>query len=230
MCAWLLPLAIGVQILGAPSLEVGAVPAPEWERLFFSEKGWIGSDCAYSVPLDGRRVLWLFGDTWVGEIRGGKRVNAGMVLGNTIAVQEGLDPRLARVRFVFGIENGGKPTAFVKPPFGLSPSDIGFWFGHGIAVEGRLWLFMSYMKRTEKGGVFGFRTDSSWLAEIPNAAEPPEQWRFTFHRVPYFLSGPERRVSYGAALLREGRWVYIYGVFEDPKEKPFGRALLVAHT
>jgi len=230
MQSWLLTLAIGVQIFGAPTLKVDAVPAPEWERLFLSERGWIGSDCAYSVPLNRQRVLWLFGDTWVGEICGGKRINAFMVIGNTIAVQEGLDPRSAKVRFVFGPESDGKQTAFVKPPFAMAPSDIGFWFGHGTAVGGRLCLFMSYIKRTEKGGVFGFRTDSSWLAEVSNAAEPPEQWRFTFHQVPFFLSGPERHVSYGAALLREGRWVYIYGVAEDPQTGPLNRGLLVARA
>ena len=31
--------------------------------------GWLGADDAYSIPLPGRRDLWIFGDTLYGEKR-----------------------------------------------------------------------------------------------------------------------------------------------------------------
>ena len=42
-----------------------AEPWPEADALFRSDPRWLGADDAYSVDLGGRRVLWLFADTFV---------------------------------------------------------------------------------------------------------------------------------------------------------------------
>jgi len=54
---------------------------------FPDQDGWYGGDGAYSIPLDERRTLWIFGDTFVSEDMGRKdRVGMDVVLGTTLAV------------------------------------------------------------------------------------------------------------------------------------------------
>jgi hypothetical protein len=49
--------------------------------------GWYGGDGAYSVALDKRRTLWVFGDTFVSHETGRKdRVGMDVVMGNTLAI------------------------------------------------------------------------------------------------------------------------------------------------
>src|SRR5271155_1761171 len=66
----------------------GAAPvsAPDLDALFHRTNGWIGADGDYSIQLNSRTILWLFGDTVIGQVRDGKRVNATMV-NNSIALQ-----------------------------------------------------------------------------------------------------------------------------------------------
>ena len=48
---------------------------------------WYGGDGAYSIPLDGQRTLWVFGDTFVSKETGRKdRIGMDVVLGTTLAI------------------------------------------------------------------------------------------------------------------------------------------------
>ena len=54
---------------------------------FPDKDGWYGGDGAYSIRLDDRRVLWLFGDTFVSDQEGRQdRVDMKVVLGTTLAI------------------------------------------------------------------------------------------------------------------------------------------------
>ena len=53
-----------------------AEPAPDLDALFQTTNGWIGSDGDYSIQLNSSTTLWLFGDTVIGQVRDGKRINA----------------------------------------------------------------------------------------------------------------------------------------------------------
>ena len=54
---------------------------------FPDQNGWYGGDGAYSIVLDERRTLWIFGDTFVSEEEGQKdRIGMDVVLGTTLAV------------------------------------------------------------------------------------------------------------------------------------------------
>ena len=40
----------------------------KWDKMFTRyENGWTGADATYSVPLPDGRVLWMFGDTFIGS-------------------------------------------------------------------------------------------------------------------------------------------------------------------
>src|SRR5438105_2357005 len=75
MWRWaVIPLAFS-PLLAAPPTPGEAKPAPELNALFEHTDGWTGADGAYSVALSPRRILWLYSDTWVGQVRDGKRTN-----------------------------------------------------------------------------------------------------------------------------------------------------------
>lgn len=207
-------------------INVRATPAPEWERLFHNQRGWIGSDCAHTVPLEEGRILWLFGDTYWGEVCDGKRVNATLVMGNSIAIQHGKAPDTAHMEFLFGKPREGKPTAFLAP---RTPKGW-FWFGHGIAEGKRLWLFLTHIVPTGEGGLFGFRSEGAWLAEVPDCSTHPSQWRINLHRLPFYHRSEKTLLSFGSAVWGDGRWIYIYGTRDDRSHVPLKRGLVVARV
>jgi hypothetical protein len=101
-----------------------ARPVPELNALFEQKDDWIGGDGAYSVALTPERTLWLFSDTWIGSVRGGRRTNSALV-NNTLAVQERHGAN-SKLQFIVRHDDHGKPTAFWFPKtsrvgFGCNP-------------------------------------------------------------------------------------------------------------
>ena len=109
--------------------------APEWDALFQRDSGWIGADGNYSIPLSTNQTLWLFSDTFVGEVKGGRRTNAVMIH-NSIALQQGTN----RPDFFYGRTPEGKPDSFIKPEHG-APGGY-FWVSHGLRTRQALYFFL----------------------------------------------------------------------------------------
>ncbi len=90
------PLVLGCA--SAPLPKYSVEPLPEYDALFTRTEGWTGADAVYSVALADEVTLWLYGDTWIGDIVDGKHKGAKMV-NNTIALQQGKDPATISVEF-----------------------------------------------------------------------------------------------------------------------------------
>ena len=112
-----LPLLMGA----GPPVVKSAARVPELDALFARTEGWIGADGAYSVALSSGRTLWLFSDTWVGEIREGRRTGA-TIVNNTVGVQETLGEP---VTYTVARDGAGKPSALIVPADGRG----WFWLG-----------------------------------------------------------------------------------------------------
>ena len=126
-----------------------AAPAPELDALFQRTNGWIGADGDYSIPLNDRTTLWLFGDTVIGQVRDGKRVNATMV-NNSIALQSvGGSPR-----FFYRTNSAGKPASVFQP---VDSTNSFFWPWDGIRTERGLFVFLMQVRHTAEKSVWGFR-------------------------------------------------------------------------
>ena len=82
LCLFVLLLVFGCT--SPPAVKVDVHPG--FDALFDNRKGWTGADGAYSLPLSDELILWLFGDTWLGDIRNGAHVNA-TIVNNTVAIQ-----------------------------------------------------------------------------------------------------------------------------------------------
>jgi hypothetical protein len=186
--------------------------AEDYNRLFYREDGWTGSDIAFSLPLQDGRILWLFGDSWIGKIREGRHTDSTMV-NNTIGIQEGLYPATARLEFFHGYKDT-EPAAFIRPADGIGV----FWLSHGgIHTESGLYLFMSQI--TDRPGdtsVWGFRAIGIVIAKVTNPLDDPNRWRIEQIKVPWAQFDPAGNEKvFGMPLVREGNIVYLYGLEID---------------
>jgi hypothetical protein len=183
---------------------------PDYSALFVRQDGWTGADGAYTVKLSSNRILWLFGDTWYGEIREGRHTNA-TIVNNSIAIQHGIVPLDASVRFYSGRAPGGRPLAFIRPS-----DDRGWlWFYDGIEVNKTLYLCLIQADRTENRNSFGFKIIGTRLGRVANPEESPNSWRISQHQIPWERLSPGGDTIFGSALLRENKFIYIFGTTED---------------
>jgi hypothetical protein len=171
-----------------------------------------------------QRTLWLFSDTWIGSVRKAKRVNA-TIVNNTLAIQDGRG-KDAKVEFIIRKDAGAKPVAFIVP----DDKRGWFWLQAGAYSGTKLYLFLSQIEKTGQGGAFGFRQIGRWLATVDNPTDPPMSWRVTQRKLPCSIFTPQREVAFGAATLREGEYLYIYGTDEDVKANGRDRYLILARV
>jgi hypothetical protein len=191
-------------------LDVRVETLPHYDALFDRQTGWTGADGAYSVPLSNNLILWLFGDTWVGDIRSGEHANAAIV-NNSVALQHGRPPHGASVDFYFGETPGGKAAAFIRPADGRG----WLWIYHGAIIREHLYLFMVQIERTEKPPAAGFRIIGTWLGDVANPGDSPEHWQITQRRIPWGSFSSSAATLFGSWVLKQDPWIYIYGTTED---------------
>jgi hypothetical protein len=158
----------------------------------------------------------------VGKIRDGRRTDA-TIVNNTVGVQGGIGGRLT-----YGIARGrdGKPAALIVPADGRG----WFWLQAGVADRGRLLLFLNQVEKTGERGVFGFRPVGLWLGTVANPDKPPELWRVEQVKMLNAVFSKERRLAWGAAVLRVGDDLYVYGTDERRGKGPPDRQMVVARV
>jgi hypothetical protein len=198
-------------------------PDDSWNAVFDRHDGWTGADVAGTVALGDGRMLWLFGDTWIGSIRGGRRLPGAKMVNNTIAVHsidqaapwKAPDPR--SVHFYWGAKNAdGRPTAWVVPSSETtsreSTRENREWLwptGGGLTVEGpgksrRLYLFLFRVRDNPRStGVWGFSVVGTALAVIENAAEPVDRWKMRLLNIPHSVQAMK---SAGRSADAEMTW------------------------
>ena len=199
---------------GTQSSQMPAISArelPQYDALFRRQSGWTGADVASTVAISPGVTLWLFGDTWVGDIEGGKHVRATMV-NNSFALQRGNAPPDARVEFFSSRPGTEKPTTLV------TPSEGGFfWVQSGVLVRKGLFLFaMRVEKQGKANDAFGFRVAGSYLLSVQGPPERPDRWQVRQHALPWCHPDAKGNgVFLGAAVMKHAGFVYIYGCEED---------------
>jgi len=190
------------------------IPDDSWNSVFDRRDGWTGADCAGTVNLGDGRMLWLFGDTWISSIRGGKRQPGAAMVNNSIAVHS-IDriagsrvPDPKSVHFYWGAKNAdGRPTAWVAPAGEASGKQLSAesreWYwptGGGIVIAGpaasrRLFLFFFRVRTNPRGkGVWTFTVVGTTLAVIDDAAEPVDRWHVRLFDIPHSLR-PKTRID-----------------------------------
>ena len=221
----MITFAITTFVLLAPPTLTFASPAPEWTAKFAGTSGWIGGDAVYSVRVNEKRVLWFFGDTFIGTVKDGKRSGAAMV-NNTVGVMEG-----ATIHFHQGQKRDGKPAAIFIPKDGKGY----YWpLGGEMSREmsaarsgAKLVLVLVRVESTKAGGAFGFRQIGQELAVIENPTDEPAKWAVNYSPLPFAQFEPKHERLWGGAVRTVGDTTYIYGS-EDREKKLGSRRLLTA--
>jgi len=190
--------ALALHAAGGP-----ATPAPELDALFQRTNGWIGADADYSVPMDSRTTLWLFGDSLVGEVRDGKRRNAKMI-NNSIALQ----PVGGPPQFFYRTNSRGEPAAVFAPP---DSTNSFFWPWDGIRTRRGLFVFLMEVRHTGENSVWGFKVFSARLAFVPNPDDPPASWKITLKPEPLADFSKKPATAYGWSVARDRDFIYVYG-------------------
>ena len=162
--------------------------------------GWTGGDAAYSRRLEQGKSLWLFGDSFIGKIDQGWRIDP-MMIHNACAWQD-LSGK-APMRFFWKTVEG-KPLAILNPEH----KDTYYWPGDCSLIDGRLYVFCKRIKDdpSVKDPAFAFKWVSDDLIQVVNPNDPPTQWRI--HSIP--LPGMEVDMHLGCATYIEADHLYIF--------------------
>lgn len=177
---------------------------PEADALFQDAPHWHGGDAAYSVALGNDRVLWLFGDSFVGPVTEPDTRSGSKMVRNTLAVQDGLDPSTASITF-YHDDSGDEPGPF----FASEDDTLWLWPGPGVRVGETLYL--GWARIGPSSGGLGFETIDSLVIAVDNPDDAPPAW--TWRR----LALPEHRLGVQLGLGAwhiEGDWLYAFAPVE----------------
>jgi hypothetical protein len=148
-----------------PAAAAACLPA------FPDRDGWYGGDGAYSVKLDERRVLWLFGDSFV-SAQAGRRDRLGMdlVLGTTLAISTCSAEGQFQIRYYLKRKNGKFISSFGEGEW-LWPQDP-------FIVERTLYVpLLSVKANPALAGPFKFEIAGHKFARIKDyAGGDPNRW------------------------------------------------------
>jgi hypothetical protein len=206
----LLSVALMACLGGQPMPDVAVEALPQYEMLFSNEDGWTGADGAYSVALNQNTMAWFFGDTWIGEVRRGRHLNATLI-NNSVAIQRGMTPATATIDFFWGQAADGKPAALFQPPDGRG----WFWVFDAVMTPSGLYLFLIQTERTPGDAVFDFKVVRTWLGHVENPTETPLNWRIRQTPIPWVEFSVSGTILWGSAVLQVDDDFYIYGTAEE---------------
>ena len=186
----------------APSFKVLSVkPDPVYGSMLRPrDDGWLGSDVAYSIPLSAKKSVWLFGDTFIGTLKDGKRVGTTNFINSTLGIQDRTLPPDRAMTYYWKMKDG-KPQSFF-PWQEETPGDY-YWSTMGILLEGELFVFCYAMD---------YDAIPKWIAgtamiRISNPQDPPDQWI----QKAYDFGLQNTPIGFHSAVYAEGEYVYFFG-------------------
>jgi len=173
---------------------------------FPDQDGWYGGDGAYSIRLDDRRVLWLFGDTFVSDREGRQdRIGMKVVLGTTLAVSTCTADAGFQIRYWLKKKDGEFVSSFGNGEW-LWPQDP-------FLVDGTLYVpLVSVKADPEIEGPFPFAIAGYRIARIRNfAAADPNRWTAdSLDLTPGIPSGIK---AFATTAVVSGGYVYFYPLY-----------------
>ncbi len=162
--------------------------------------GWTGADAAYSLALPDGRILWMFGDTFLGTVQADRSRKGAPFIRNSLVVQDG---------DLLSTLHGGtlsQPTAFV------SPTTEGNWYwplDATVHVDKIQWL-LGELGTNGTGEAWDFAYRGFDLAIMdPNT--------LAIESIRTVVESPD--ISYGSCLLEGENYIYIYGIRSSSPRK-----------
>lgn len=186
------------------NIHITVEPAPGFEIPFRqTDQGWIGSDLAFSMPLDANRNLWLFGDTFIQRNKTQRDRFGSEIISNSVAVQSGnFGAGDMTMKFFWPMKEGSPLAMFSDESI---PGRI--WPLSCALLGTKLFVFAIRIVQTNMEDAFGFRQVGNQIFEIENPFDSPDSWRMTVHELPW----TRELGSFGSNVLIDGNLLYIYG-------------------
>lgn len=164
--------------------------------------GWIAADATFSILLPDGRTLWLFGDTFIGEVNTDNSIKPGSkFIRNSAVIHEGDDLNT--------LYSGTSSAPFAFLPTS-EPDSTWYWPEHGIVENDSLYIFVAKFRHADNGTEgFNFEHAGNDIAVLTFPS---------LERVRTFpISASEANgVLYGDRILEDSGYTYIYGRKSDP--------------
>ena len=183
---------------------------------FPDKNGWYGGDGAYSISLDERRTLWLFGDTFASS-QPQRKDRAGMdvILGTTLAVSVCLPDGTFSIEYFLK----KKGTKFVSS----FCEDEWLWPQAPFITGGVLYIpLLSVQALPDSPGPFNFRIAGHKIARICNfSARDPHLWPIEYLDWTDYLA-PQIEALAPASVVHEG-YVYFFPLLRSSFDGTYER-------
>lgn len=226
-------------------LSFTAEAAPEWTALMQRTSGWFAADGIFTIPLDGKEeqgvnnkeTLFIFSDTYIGEVENGAPKPGNVMVNNTTAWMKGNEPDKAKIDFEFNTDESGSPTSYFIPNNAQSEPNEYYWLGDGFINQEKdnaLYIFAYHVHKTGPN-VFDFEQTNISLLKIKN---PTKEGIKTSEQIPSQLGfvheATQKRAYFGCGIFVNTKeanapnpdgYVYIYGVVEGDKSLVAARTL-----
>lgn len=187
----------------------GSTLAVETDSVFHKQfrqeiGGWIAADATYSIFLPDGRTLWLFGDTFIGEVDENNAIIPGSkFIRNSAVIQDG---DLLETLFT---GSRSDPSDFIPS---AHPDSTWYWPDQGVVDDDTLRIFLAkFRKKPDAPAGFNFEHAGN---DIANFTWPDIE----FINVVPVNSHPVNQVYYGNRVLEDSGYLYIYGRrYDDPE-------------
>lgn len=163
---------------------------------------WIGADSGYSVPMADGRTVWIWSDTFVGDVGPDHTIDRDAAfIHNSLIVQDP-DGTLTTI-------HGGsteEPASLFAVPGGSENTE---WFWCADATLEGTDLVMCLLHFVKTGDdVFDFEFRGTAIGTVSTDD-------FTVRH----LQQRTTRIHWGSALFEDGGWTYVYGVDDQRDDK-----------
>ncbi|GJM33875.1 MAG: hypothetical protein DHS20C18_28760 [Saprospiraceae bacterium] len=210
--------------------------APEWTALFERTSGWFGADGIFSIPLDGKEVqqvdnkktLFIFSDTYIGEVVNNAPRAGNVMVNNTAAWLSGNEPQESKISFTYNKQAGNQPISYFIPNNSISKEGEYFWLGDAFINQEKdnaLYIFAYHVHKTGPN-VFDFEQTNITLLKVKDLTE---NGLAEYEQIPTtvgFIHPTYGRVFFGSGLFVNTKaakapnpdgYLYIYGIMGKNK-------------
>jgi hypothetical protein len=206
--SWLALLLLSIFFFSlSPSISADCIP------YFSYEDGWYGGDGAYSIKLDEKRTLWIFGDTFVSGERGRQdRIGMDVVLGTTLGIST------CSENGEFEIQYYVKKT---KEKFISSFSENEWlWPQDPFIANSTLYIPLLVVEaKPDMEGPFKFKIAGHKIAKITNFEDSePDRWIMDY--IDLTPGIPEGIIAFATTSVSYQNYVYFYPFYASTKDIP----------
>ncbi|MCF8302950.1 MAG: hypothetical protein K9I94_06700 [Bacteroidales bacterium] len=159
------------------------------------DDGWCAADVTISLPLPGDKTLWLFGDTFIGEMEGEFNIKNGAstMIRNSVIIEDNDE-----LTTYYGgtLEN---PTSFIP-----EQGEAWFWPEHAILEEDTLRIFAFRVWKGEGNPNFQFKVGGTHIAS------------FSYPAMEHLHTKPleavlDTNMRFGTCVLEQEDYTYVFG-------------------